>query len=166
MDEKLNNGSATKVLDYKGMVFFRVPAWWLVGTELVGTEEDEQIVIFEDREGSGTLRPWAEEYAFDDTSKRDATADKLHDDQLTETLKEGVVRSYEVQDGEEEGEALKHHRWTITIRVGEKLLRVVIFTFTVDPNNEGSEDADWELQVVELAIRGAFYPDTASEAPS
>ncbi|CAN1520123.1 hypothetical protein MCEMIH15_01061 [Caulobacteraceae bacterium] len=159
MDEKPNNRSATQVLDYRGMVFFRVPAWWLVAME-----DDDQIVIFEDREASGTLRPWAEEYVFDDNTQRDATAHGLHEGQLTESLSEHVVLSYEVQDGEEEGEALSHHRWTVTIRVGEKLLRVVTFTFTVEPKNEGTDDTNWELQVVGLAVRSALYPDSKSEA--
>lgn len=159
MDEKLNKSSATKVLDYKGMVFFRVPAWWTVAMD-----DDEQIAIFEDREGSGTLRPWAEEYAFDDTTKRDAIGDNLHEGLLTESLNEHVVLSYETQDGEEDGEALKHHRWLVAIRVGEKLLRVVTFSFIVDREHEGTEDTGWELQAVGLAIRGAFYPNSISEA--
>ena len=53
MGEDLNESRATKVLDYEGAVFFRVPAHWSVAKE-----EDGQIAIYEDREGSGTLRPW------------------------------------------------------------------------------------------------------------
>jgi hypothetical protein len=153
--ETTESGS-TEIVNYKDVVFFRVPKSWLICKE-----HDGGIAIYEDRDGSGTLRPWTEIYEFDDTTIRDTTAHDLHDGQPTGILTERAVLSYSVHDEEENGELLKLHRWIVTVPKGTKQLRVVTFTHTVDEENGGTEETAWELQIVDLAVRSALYADAS-----
>lgn len=156
MSEETAESGSTEIVNYKDIVFFRVPKGWLISKE-----QDGGIAIYEDRDGSGTLRPWTEVYEFDATTIRDTTAHDLHDGQPTETLTERAVLSYSVHDGEENGELLQFHRWIVTVPTGAKQLRVLTFTHTVDEGNKCTEDTAWELQVVDLAVRSALYLDAS-----
>lgn len=160
ISEKLENYGATKVLNYKDAVYFRVPIKWLVASE-----GQDEIAIYEDREGSGTLRPWTEEYTFDDTAPRDLAVGDLHAGRPTEVLNDRATLSYTVLDQEEDGELLRLHKWIVTIPVGDRRLRVVTFNHTVDAISESSDDANLELQVVNMAVRSALYPDANTDNP-
>jgi hypothetical protein len=153
MGKDLSAGSATKLVELENAASIRVPAHWVVGVE-----DEGGIAIYDDRPGSGTLRPWTEEYAFNSTAERDATADDVHDGQPSEPLGERATLSYTVLDGQEDGEMLRFHRWIVAIRKGENRLRVVTFTHTVEPTIEDSDDTAFELQLISLAVRGGFYP--------
>jgi hypothetical protein len=140
-------------------VYFRAPVDWVV------TDEDGTgIAIFADRPGSGTLRPWTEIYDFDDMHGRDAAAEQLHDSVPCERLGERTTLSYTVIDRQENGEEIRLHKWLVAIQVGERRLRVVTFIHTVEAEQEGSEETEGELLAVELAVRGALFPDAVAES--
>lgn len=156
MRTETTDSGLTEVLNYKDVVFFRLPKSWLISKE-----HDGGIAIYEDRDGSGTLRPWTEIYEFDDTISRDTTAHELHDGQPTEAMTERAVLSYSVHDDEKNGDLLQLHRWIVTVPTGAKQLRVVTFIHAVDEESIGTEDTAWELQVVDLAVRSALYPEAS-----
>jgi hypothetical protein len=151
--------AATQVVNFEEVAYFRVPSDWILGRE-----EDGGLLLFEDRPGSGTLRLWTEEYVFADAAARDLAAGEVHDGLATEPLSERARLSYDVHDGDEGGQVLRLHQWILAIHKGANRLRVITFTHTIEAGREASGDATWELQVVTLAVRNAFYPDAASES--
>jgi hypothetical protein len=157
MNEEPSEKRRTKVVGFKDAVYFRVLDHWVVGSE-----DDDLLVIYEDRPGSGTLRVWTETYAFDDSAARDAAVNAVHATP-SEPLNERTSLSYTLLDGEEDSEALRLHQWIAMIRTGKQQLRVVTFTHTVDAATEQSDETVWELQAVELAVRSAFYQDDDPE---
>lgn len=151
--------TATQVVNFEEVAYFRVPSHWTLRSE-----EDGGLILFEDRPGSGTLRLWTEEYVFADAAARDLAAGEVHNGLAIEPLSEGARLSYAVHDENEGGEVLRLHQWILAIHKGADRLRVITFTHTIEAAREASDDAAWELQVVTLAVRNAFYPDAASEA--
>ena len=102
--------TATQVVNFEEVAYFRVPSEWVLGSE-----EDGGLVLFEDRPGSGTLRLWTEEYVFADAGARDLAAGEVHNDFATEPLSERAHLSYAVHDGIEGGEVLRLHQWILAI---------------------------------------------------
>lgn len=145
-------------MNFKDVAFLRVQRSWIVEEE-----EGDLLRIYEDRPGSGTLRLWTEEYGFEDAAARDAAVNVLHASQQPEQLGERTTLSYAVHRGEDDEGALLLHQWIVGIRTGENRLRAVVFTHTVEAVQKDSEDTAWELLVVELAVRGAHYPDAVTE---
>ena len=156
MGENIQANGATIVFNFEDIAFFRIPIAWIVGTE-----PDGSIVIYEKREGSGTLRPWTEEYIFGDIVGADPIG-AIHNGVPYESLGEGVTLSYNIFDVEEDGEPLCLHQWLVVIQKAEGRLRLVTFTHTIEAENKCTADTDWELTVVNLAVRGALYPEAAS----
>lgn len=159
MSQELNQNRATKLLIYKDAVAFRVPDHWLVSKE----DDDGQIAIYDDREGSGTLRPWTEEYQFDDEAARDAMAHDLHNGQSFEPLNEWTTLSQDIHSVDGVYGILWLHQWIVTIRASAKRLRVVTFTHTLDAKIEDRDDTNYELRVVDLVVRSALYLDAEPE---
>lgn len=137
-----------KVLNFEDVVFFRVPIEWVVAGE-----EGSGIAIYDDRQGSGTLRPWTEEYAFDDEAGRDVAAGDVHNGRPSEALDERATLSYSIH----ESEALQLHRWIVAIRKDHHRLRIVTFTHTVDAKSESDDKTAWELSIINAAVRSALY---------
>jgi hypothetical protein len=159
MGEKHRENGATKVLNFADAAFLRLPIDWVV----VG-EEGGGIAIYEDRPGSGTLRPWTEEFAFDDPAIRDAAADDVHGGKPFDKLNEKTTLSYSINESEEAEVALQLHTWIIAVRKNDSRLQVVTFTHTVDAGSESRNDTDGELWIIAEAIRGALYPGTGSDS--
>lgn len=150
----VQNPVGTKVLNLDDAVYFRVPIDWVVGTE-----EDGSVAIFDERPGSGTLRPWTAEYVYEDEAARDEAVDAVHEGRLTEPLNERTALSNFVHEVEEDGDVLRLYRWVVTVRTADNRLRVVTFTHTIDAAGEDSDETLLELQGVDFAVRGALYPD-------
>ena len=146
----------TKVLNVDDAVYFRVPIDWVVGNE-----EDGSIVIFDQRPGSGTLRPWTKEFVYDDDAARDEAAIDVHEGRPTETLNDRTTLSNFVFDAEEDRDTLRLYRWVVTVRIDDSRLRVVTFTHTIEAAGENSDETLLELQSIDFAVRGALYPDAA-----
>ena len=151
--------SGRVLVDTSGNVrcFYGIPIDWLVGHE-----EDGSVVLFDDRPGSGTLRPWTEECVFEDEATRDAVADDVHEGRPVECLGERTTLSNSVHEVEQDGDGLRLHRWLVTIRTADNGLRVVTFTHTIDAANKDSDETLLELQGVDFAVRGALYPEAGA----
>lgn len=159
MSEDRDLANATKIVDFEEVAFFRIPNHWVVEKE-----EGSGLAVYDDRPGSGTLRIWAEEFTFEDAAQRNSAIAVVHEGGMPATLGENATLSHSVHTGEENGELLRAHQWIVAVRSAPKGLRIVTFTYTIEEVNAGGEGAAWEIQVVDMAVRGAHYPIDTSQA--
>jgi hypothetical protein len=157
MEGSENRLTATQVINFDDVVFFRIPTSWRVATE-----PDGQVIIFEDVPQSGTLRPWQQTYTFADAETCSSVINDIHQYRALERLSEKTLVSTARVISTQEGERLTICTWNVTVQIDPLTMRVITFSYANSPEDIESEQARWELLAINLAVRNALYADSGT----